>query len=232
MKISKKITIAIDGHSSCGKSTLAKDLAKKLEYTFVDSGAMYRAVTLHAIRNNFIQNGRVDEEKLEKAISEIEIQFESINGVQHIFLNNKDVTDEIRLPNVSNNVSIVAKLKPVRKKLVQQQRKMGSDGGIIMDGRDIGTVVFPDAELKLFVTASTEVRTERRFEELRANGIEITREEVKNNLIERDHIDSTREISPLMQAKDAIILDNSELTRLQQLELAIDLVNKRTKDFN
>lgn len=232
MKISKKITIAIDGHSSCGKSTLAKDLAKKLEYTFVDSGAMYRAVTLHAIRNNFIQNGRVDEEKLEKAISEIEIQFESINGVQHIFLNNKDVTDEIRLPNVSNNVSIVAKLKPVRKKLVQQQRKMGSDGGIIMDGRDIGTVVFPDAELKLFVTASTEVRTERRFEELRANGIEITREEVKNNLIERDHIDSTREISPLMQANDAIILDNSELTRLQQLELAIDLVNKRTKDFN
>lgn len=232
MKISKKITIAIDGHSSCGKSTLAKDLAKKLEYTFVDSGAMYRAVTLHAIRNNFIQNGRVDEEKLEKAISEIEIQFESINGVQHIFLNNKDVTDEIRLPNVSNNVSIVAKLKPVRKKLVQQQRKMGSDGGIIMDGRDIGTVVFPDAELKLFVTASAEVRTERRFEELRANGIEITREEVKNNLIERDHIDSTREISPLMQAKDAIILDNSELTRLQQLELAIDLVNKRTKDFN
>ncbi len=232
MKISKKIIIAIDGHSSCGKSTLAKDLAKKLEYTFVDSGAMYRAVTLHAIRNNFIQNGRVDEEKLEKAISEIEIQFESINGVQHIFLNNKDVTDEIRLPNVSNNVSIVAKLKPVRKKLVQQQRKMGCYGGIIMDGRDIGTVVFPDAELKLFVTASTEVRTERRFEELRANGIEITREEVKNNLIERDHIDSTREISPLMQAKDAIILDNSELTRLQQLELAIDLVNKRTKDFN
>ena len=232
MKISKKITIAIDGHSSCGKSTLAKDLAKKLEYTFVDSGAMYRAVTLHAIRNNFIQNGRVDEEKLEKAISKIEIQFESINGIQHIFLNNKDITDEIRLPNVSNNVSIVAKLKPVRKKLVQQQRKMGSDGGIIMDGRDIGTVVFPDAELKLFVTASTEVRTERRFEELRANGIEITREEVKNNLIERDHIDSTREISPLMQAKDAIILDNSELTRLQQLELAIDLVNKRTKDFN
>ena len=118
MKISKKITIAIDGHSSCGKSTLAQDLAKKLEYTFVDSGAMYRAVTLHAIRDNFIQNGRVDEEKLEKAISEIEIQFESINGVQHIFLNNKDVTDEIRLPNVSSNVSIVAKLKPVRKKLV------------------------------------------------------------------------------------------------------------------
>ena len=232
MEISKKIIIAIDGHSSCGKSTLAKDLAKKLEYTFVDSGAMYRAVTLHAIRNNFIQNGRVDEEKLEKAISEIEIQFESINGVQHIFLNNKDVTDEIRLPNVSNNVSVVARLNPVRKKLVQQQRKMGSDGGIIMDGRDIGTVVFPDAELKLFVTASAEVRTERRFEELRANGIEITREEVKNNLIERDHIDSTREISPLMQAKDAIILDNSELTRLQQLELAIDLVNKRTKDFN
>jgi cytidylate kinase len=203
---SKNITIAIDGHSSCGKSTLAKDLAKTIDYTFVDSGI--------------------------NALPEIEIHFESINGSQHVFLNDVDVSDEIRLPRVSDNVSLIAKLNSVREKLVEQQRKMGASGGIIMDGRDIGTVVFPNAELKLFVTASTEVRTERRYKELKEKGVEITREEVKKNLIERDHIDSTRAISPLRQAEDAIVLDNSDLTREQQLNLTIDLVNERTKILN
>lgn len=232
MEESKKITIAIDGHSSCGKSTLAKDLAKTIGYTFVDSGAMYRAVTLYAVQNNLIKDGNISEKKLNHSLSDIEIHFENIDGTQHVFLNQADVSEEIRLPNVSDNVSLIAKLSTVREKLVEQQRKMGASGGIIMDGRDIGTVVFPDAELKLFVTASTEVRTDRRFKELNGKGVDITREEVKKNLVERDHIDSTREISPLRQAEDAIVLDNSNLTREQQLNLAIDLVNERTKILN
>ncbi|MFZ9027449.1 MAG: (d)CMP kinase [Crocinitomicaceae bacterium] len=232
MEEHKKITIAIDGHSSCGKSTLAKDLAKTIGYTFVDSGAMYRAVTLYAVNNSMIEAGIVNETALYKSLPNIEIHFENINGTQHVFLNQIDVTKEIRLPNVSNNVSLVAKLSEVRTKLVEQQQKMGETGGIIMDGRDIGTVVFPNAELKLFVTASTDVRTERRFKELQEKGVAITREDVKKNLIERDHIDSTREISPLKQADDAIVLDNSNMTKEEQLNLAIDLVNKRTKILN
>lgn len=232
MEEPKKITIAIDGHSSCGKSTLAKDLAKTIGYTFVDSGAMYRAVTLYAVNNGLIENGIVKEQAINTALPTIEIHFENINGMQHVFLNNKDVTKEIRLPNVSDNVSLIAKLNAVREKLVEQQRKMGESGGIIMDGRDIGTIVFPNAELKLFVTASTEVRTDRRFKELQEKGVAITREDVKKNLIERDHIDSTREISPLKQAEDAIVLDNSNMTKEEQLNLAIDLVNERTKILN
>lgn len=232
MEEPKKITIAIDGHSSCGKSTLAKDLAKTIGYTFVDSGAMYRAVTLYAVNNNLINDGKINEQAIHHALPGIEIHFENIDGAQHVFLNNIDVTKEIRLPNVSDNVSLIAKLNAVRKKLVEQQRKMGESGGIIMDGRDIGTVVFPNAELKLFVTASTEVRTDRRFKELQDKGVDITREDVKKNLIERDHIDSTREISPLKQAEDAIVLDNSNLTKEEQLNLAIDLVNERTKILN
>lgn len=232
MEEPKKITIAIDGHSSCGKSTLAKDLAKTIGYTFVDSGAMYRAVTLYAVNNNLIEDGMVNEQAIHTALPKIEIHFENINGMQHVFLNNTDVTKEIRLPNVSDNVSLIAKLNAVREKLVEQQRKMGESGGIIMDGRDIGTVVFPNAELKLFVTASTEVRTDRRFKELQEKGVSITREDVKKNLIERDHIDSTREISPLKQAEDAIVLDNSSMTKEEQLNLAIDLVNERTKILN
>lgn len=232
MEEPKKITIAIDGHSSCGKSTLAKDLAKTIGYTFVDSGAMYRAVTFYAVNNDLIENGMVKEQAIHAALPDIEIHFENIDGMQHVFLNNKDVTEEVRLPNVSDNVSLIAKLNAVREKLVDQQRKMGESGGIIMDGRDIGTVVFPNAELKLFVTASTDVRTDRRFKELQEKGVVITREDVKKNLIERDHIDSTREISPLKQAEDAIVLDNSNMTKEEQLNLAVDLVNERTQILN
>lgn len=232
MEKEKKITIAIDGHSSCGKSTLAKDLAKRIGYTFVDSGAMYRAVTLFALNNNLINNGEIDTNQLFNSLNNLQIRFQKINDVQHVFLNNSDVTEEIRLPRVSENVSNVAKLDKVREKLVHEQQEMGKNGGIIMDGRDIGTVVFPNAELKLFVTASTEVRTERRFKELSEKGVQVTREEVRKNLIERDHIDSTREIGPLRQAEDAIVLDNSSLNREQQLLVAQELVNERTKILN
>lgn len=232
MEKEKKITIAIDGHSSCGKSTLAKDLAKRIGYTFVDSGAMYRAVTLFALNNNLINNGEIDTNQLFNSLNNLQIRFQKINDVQHVFLNNSDVTEEIRLPRVSENVSNVAKLDKVRDKLVHEQQEMGKNGGIIMDGRDIGTVVFPNAELKLFVTASTEVRTERRYKELSEKGVQVTREEVRKNLIERDHIDSTREIGPLRQAEDAIVLDNSSLNREQQLLVALELVNERTKILN
>lgn len=232
MEKEKKITIAIDGHSSCGKSTLAKDLAKRIGYTFVDSGAMYRAVTLFALNNNFINNGEIDINQLFNSLENLQIRFQKINDFQHVFLNDTDVTEEIRLPRVSENVSNVAKLDKVREKLVHEQQEMGKNGGIIMDGRDIGTVVFPNAELKLFVTASTEVRTERRFKELSEKGVQVTREEVRKNLIDRDHIDSTREIGPLRQAEDAIVLDNSSLNREQQLRVALELVNERTKILN
>lgn len=232
MEKEKKITIAIDGHSSCGKSTLAKDLAKEIGYTFVDSGAMYRAVTLFALNHGFIVGDNVDTDKLFSKLNELKIHFETINGIQHIFLNGADVSDEIRMPHVSDKVSIIAKLDKVREKLVEQQREIGEHGGIIMDGRDIGTVVFPNAELKLFVTASTDIRTDRRYKELQGKGVTITREEVMKNLIERDHIDSTREISPLRQADDAIVLDNSTLNREEQLQIALELVNERTKIFN
>lgn len=228
----KRITIAIDGHSSCGKSTLAKDLAKQIGYAFVDSGAMYRAVTLFALNNELINDGTIDLDVLIANLKDITIHFKNITGQQHVLLNGKDVTDEIRLPVVSENVSQIAKIREVREKLVDQQQKMGVNGGIIMDGRDVGTVVFPNAELKLFVTASTDVRTERRFKELQQKGIEISKEEIKANLIERDHIDSTREIGPLKQAEDAIVIDNSDLTREEQLNLALELVNERTKILN
>lgn len=232
METEKKITIAIDGHSSCGKSTLAKDLAKKIGYTFIDSGAMYRAVTYFALEHNLIHNEQIETAKLFPMLQNINIRFKKINDIQHVFLNEQDITEEIRLPVVSDNVSHIAKLDKVREKLVLEQRSMGEEGGIIMDGRDIGTVVFPDAELKLFVTASTEVRTERRFKELQEKGIDISKEEVQNNLIQRDHIDSTREIGPLKQADDAVVLDNSNLNRQEQLDAALELVNERTKIFN
>lgn len=219
MSENKKITIAIDGHSSCGKSTVAKDLAKQLGYSYIDTGAMYRAVTLYALRNGFIQDGKVDEEKLVAHLSEISIRFKYNAEAKknETFLNGERVEDEIRELTVSNNVSPVATIKLVRKAMVELQQEMGREKGIVMDGRDIGTVVFPNAELKLFMTASDQVRAQRRFDELSAKGSAVTFEEVIQNIRERDHIDSTRKESPLRQADDAVVLDNSNLTCKEQL---------------
>lgn len=224
------ITIAIDGFSSCGKSTLAKDLAKSLGYIFIDSGAMYRAVALFAMNENFISDNKINQEALIDSLINIDLYFElnSNTNSPEIVLNGINAEAEIRTPRVASIVSKVAAIKEVREKLVFEQRKMGAQGGIVMDGRDIASVVFPNAELKLFITASTEIRVERRYKELIAKGIETTKEEVKFNLQERDLIDSTREESPLIQTDDAIVIDNTALTREEQLEKALNLVKALT----
>ncbi|VXB04083.1 (d)CMP kinase [Maribacter litoralis] len=209
----KKITIAIDGFSSTGKSTLAKQLAKKLHYIYVDTGAMYRAVTLFAMRSGFVESGKVDEEALEQKLDAIELKFEfnSSLGYAEMFLNGENVEKEIRTMPVSKNVSQVAVLEAVRKKLVAMQQAMGIDKGIVMDGRDIGTVVFPDAELKIFMTASPEKRAVRRYKELLDRGENVVYEDILENVQKRDYIDSNRAISPLKKAEDAIEFDNSDL---------------------
>ncbi len=224
----KKLTIAIDGYSSCGKSTLAKALANKLHYVFVDSGAMYRSVCLFALQNGLVHDGMVDQQALIDRLPEINLSFhkDPETGDQAILLNNEDVSVLIRSFDVSQFVSQVATIKEVRQKLVHQQQLLGRKGGIVMDGRDIGTVVFPHAELKLFLTASIEVRTQRRFDEMFNKGQEVAFETVKHNLLERDRIDSTREESPLRQAEDAIVIDNSNLTPDGQLQHALELVNE------
>jgi cytidylate kinase len=228
----KKITIAVDGYSSCGKSTLAKALAKSLGYLFIDSGAMYRGVTLYCMRNGLIDHGVLNKEAIEKALTDIELHFEynQETDISELMLNGENVESLIRMPNVAANVSKIAALKSVRHKLVEEQRKIGSDGGIVMDGRDIGSVVFPDAELKLFVTAAPEIRAQRRKSELEEKGIQISLDEVIANLLERDLIDSTREESPLIQVEDAIVIDTSHLTREEQLKQALQLVNELTID--
>ncbi|MBQ6062568.1 MAG: (d)CMP kinase [Prevotella sp.] len=211
----KKITIAIDGLSSCGKSTMAKDLAKRIGYIYVDTGAMYRAVTLYALRNDlFNEDDSVKIEELEKKMDEINIhfQFNEETGRPDTYLNGELVEKEIRSMEVSNHVSAIAAIPFVRTVMVDQQQKMGKEKGIVMDGRDIGTVVFPDAELKIFVTASAEVRAQRRFDELKGKGMEADYDDILKNVQERDYLDSHREVSPLRQADDAIVLDNSELT--------------------
>ncbi len=218
-----KITIAVDGFAACGKSTLAKALAKELNYVYADSGAMYRAVTLY-----FLNHGiSIDQkEAVQKALTNIEIHFENINGENQTFLNGVNVETEIRSMRVSDFVSPVATISAVRRALVKLQQEMGKNGGIAMDGRDIGTVVFQDAELKLFLTASLEERTRRRLEELRSKGInEYTAQDVADNLQKRDNIDSSREDSPLQQATDAIEIDNSSLTPSEQLEYTLNLAN-------
>lgn len=224
----KKITIAIDGYAACGKSTLAKSLAKHLGYTFVDSGAMYRAVAYYSLENALIlENDAIDEAKLLQVLNSLSIQ---LGTDQKVWLNDKDVTEVIRSPRVASIVSKVATIKAVREQLVRLQRQMSIGGGIVMDGRDIGTVVFPNAELKIFVTASIEVRTQRRLEELKAKGEIIDKAAVKQNLIDRDHQDSTRQESPLKKAADAIILDTSDLSREEQLNWAIERVSLLVTD--
>ena len=214
----KKITIAIDGYSSCGKSTMAKDLASEIGYVYVDSGAMYRAVTLYALEHGIIQDGNIDEERLREQLPNIQIsfQFNPERGRPDTYLNGVRVEDRIRTLEVSSHVSPVAALGFVREEMVRQQQRMGQEGGIIMDGRDIGTTVFPNAELKIFVTASPEIRAQRRYDELTAKGETCDMQEILRNVEERDYIDTHREISPLRQADDAIVLDNSHLTIEEQ----------------
>ena len=214
----KKIIIAMDGHSSCGKSTMAKALAKKIGYTYIDTGAMYRAVTLYALRRGFIGKDSIDEESLRKELPQIMISFGHENGQQYTMLNGENVEREIRGMEVSSHVSPISAIPFVREAMVIQQRQMGSKGAVIMDGRDIGTTVFPNAQLKIFVTASDEIRARRRFDELTMKGENPVYEDVLKNVRERDYIDSHRAVSPLRQADDAIVLDNSNMTIPEQDE--------------
>jgi cytidylate kinase len=209
----RKIIIAMDGHSSCGKSTMAKALAKKIGYTYIDTGAMYRAVTLFALRKGFIKDDSIDQESLRAELPAIEISFgHDEEGKQYTMLNGENVEREIRGMEVSGHVSPISAIPFVREAMVEQQRAMGSKGAVIMDGRDIGTTVFPNAELKIFVTASDEIRARRRFDELTVKGENPVYEDVLKNVRERDYIDSHREVSPLRKADDAIVLDNSHMT--------------------
>jgi cytidylate kinase len=224
----KKIIIAIDGFSSTGKSTIARKVAKKLNYIYVDTGAMYRAVTYYAIKQGFIKNGELNPEGLISALDQITISFKmnEVSGIAEVYLNGNNIESNIRTMEVSNYVSPVATLSEVRRKLVEQQQQMGKDKGIVMDGRDIGTVVFPQAELKIFMTASVKTRAQRRYKELTARGHNLDFDEVLENVTTRDHIDSTREDSPLNKAEDAIEIDNSDLTIEEQVQTIIRLANK------
>ena len=217
--IMKKIVVAIDGFSSCGKSTMAKALAKYAGYAYIDTGAMYRAVALYAIRHNLIDAENIDEIRLNNALNDIKISFKTIDGTQHTHLNGEDVESQIRTLEVANGASRVSAIGFVRRALVKAQQEMGNDGGVVMDGRDIGTVVFPNAELKIFVTASAEIRAQRRYDELKAKGEEQPYADVLANVEERDYRDTHRAESPLRQADDARLLDNSNLNREEQFEL-------------
>ena len=227
-KLKTDLIIAIDGHSSCGKSTIAKDLAKAIDYTYIDSGAMYRAITLFCIRNKIIVNDLVNEKLLLEKINDINIKFvKNDNTLENeLFLNEKNVEHEIRGIEVANHVSTISKIKKVRQEMVKLQQKMGEQKRIVMDGRDIGTVVFPDAELKIFMTAKEEIRAERRLKELVEKGIKTTYSEVLENIKKRDFIDQTRKESPLKMAEDAYVLDNSQYSRQEQLKWILSLLEK------
>lgn len=225
-----KIIIAIDGHSSCGKSTVAKEIAKELAYIYIDSGAMYRAVTLFALRHKLAENGQVDEPALIARLNEINIEFRfnPSSKKNETYLNGENVEDEIRQLPVSQHVSPVATIREVREAMVNLQQEMGKNKGIVMDGRDIGTVVFPEAELKIFMTAKPSVRAQRRYDELVAKGESVSFDEILENVIERDRIDSSRAVSPLKQADDALILDNSYLSREEQLKWVLAKIESIT----
>lgn len=226
--MSKKITIAIDGFSSTGKSTLAKQLAKHLGYVYVDTGAMYRAVTFFAMKNGYITADFFDKKTLINSLSSLKLHFEFNPelGFAEMYLNNVNIEKEIRTLEVSNFVSLVAEVSEVRAKLVEQQQELGKGKGIVMDGRDIGTVVFPKAELKVFMTASSETRAQRRFDELKSIGQEVSFEDVLKNVEQRDYIDTHRDDSPLLKADDAIEIDNSYLTREEQFNAVLEMVEE------
>ena len=231
--MTKELIIAIDGHSSCGKSTLAKDLAKHFQYKYIDTGAMYRAVTLYVIENNLFEGKKIIESELQQAFNNgkvnIGFQYNTETKKSETLLNEKNIEKEIRGIEVSNLVSPVAVIPFVRHELVALQREMGKKGGIVMDGRDIGTNVFPNADLKIFLTAEAEIRAKRRFQELTGKGEDVSYEGILKNVQERDHIDSTRETNPLRQANDAILLNNSYITIEEQLNNAIKLVEEILK---
>ena len=227
----KKIIVAIDGHSSCGKSTMAKSLAAQVGYIYVDTGAMYRAVTLFAMREGlFDAQGQPDAARLEALVPKIEVSFhlDPTTNLPLVCLNGEVVEEEVRTLEVSSHVSAIAALPFVREALTRQQQRMGEEKGFVMDGRDIGTVVFPQAELKVFVTASAEVRAQRRFLELTAKGQTVAFEDILRNVQERDYIDSHREVAPLRQADDALVLDNSEMTREEQMQWLLNRFEERT----
>lgn len=222
-----KITIAIDGYSSCGKSTLAKSLAQKLDYSYIDTGAMYRSVTYYCLQHGIIANGHIDKNRLHDELQNIEVSFRhnSQTRVSETYLNGHNVERAIRGMDVAQNVSQVSSIKEVREKMVALQREMGKHKGVVMDGRDIGSHVFPFAELKLFMTADTDVRTQRRLNELSSKGEYYTFEEVKQNLQKRDYEDTHRKENPLIKAKDAIVLDNTDISKEEQLEFVLKLIN-------
>lgn len=228
----KKIVIAVDGYSSCGKSTMAKDLAKEIGYTYIDSGAMYRAVTLYCLQNEIIENGVVDEVRLRSAMNQIRISFQMNNesGKPDTYLNGVNVEKEIRGMEVANHVSTIAAIGFVRQAMVEKQQEMGQQKGVVMDGRDIGTVVFPNAELKIFVTASPEVRAQRRYDEMMAKGEPAIFEDVLANVKKRDFIDTTRAESPLCRAEDALELDNSHLSIAEQKAWLLVQFNRVTRE--
>lgn len=227
--MSKNIVIAIDGYSSCGKSTLAKALAKKLHFVYIDSGAMYRAVTVYFLRNN---TDLTNKREVEKALDAIHLNFHSRDYQTHITLNDEDISEDIRQMAVSEMVSEVSAVKAVRIEMVKQQQRMGRSKNIVMDGRDIGTVVFPDADIKLFMTADPKIRAERRYKELIEKGDDVTLEEIFNNLAHRDYLDTTREESPLTRAEDAIILDNTSINEEQQLEFSLEHISPLLSPHN
>ena len=225
----KKITIAIDGFSSTGKSTLAKQLADWLDYIYVDTGAMYRAVTLFAIQQGFISHGKVNQVALENSLKDISIDFKinQSTAIADVFLNGMNVEKQIRTLAVSDHVSVVAAISAVRSKLVSQQQKLGHNKGVVMDGRDIATVVFPEAELKIFLDAAASTRAQRRYKELTEKGDKVSLKDVLKNVVERDRIDSTRKDSPLVKAKDAIVIDNSHLNLEDQFHIILQLAKDR-----
>lgn len=227
------MTIAIDGYSSCGKSTLAKEIAQELNYIYVDSGAMYRAVTLHMLNMGILKDGAFIIDQVIKELDQIEIkfQYDTVHNRAETILNGKNIEKDIRNSTITKNVSGISAIKEVREKLVELQQRMGKEGGVVMDGRDIGTIVFPDAELKLFMTATNQVRAERRYKELKAKGEQISLDQVANDLQKRDHFDMNREISPLRKADDAIEVDNTDLNRTNQLVLVLSLIQKRLEEL-